>query len=101
MLAKLKDTGEVVNIINLYDDGTAETESHNYIKVSKLFIDFHDNDYNISSEKRMKFELVKTAMPSMLESKYRTSKKFDEIVSDAISIADEVLKQLKESWETK
>lgn len=37
-------------------------------------------------------------MPSMLESKYRTSKKFDEIVSDAISIADEVLKQLKESW---
>lgn len=98
MKAIIKDTNELVNIINLYDDGTAETESHNYIKVSKLFIDFHDNDYNISSEKRMKFELVKTAMPSMLESKYRTSKKFDEIVSDAISIADEVLKQLKESW---
>ena len=101
MKAIIKDTNELVNIINLYDDGTAETESHNYIKVSKLFIDFHDNDYNISSEKRMKFELVKTAMPSMLESKYLTSKKFDEIVSDAISIADEVLKQLKKSWETK
>ena len=36
MKAKLKDTGEVVNIINLYDDGTAETEYHSYIKVSKL-----------------------------------------------------------------
>lgn len=55
MKAIIKDTNELVNIINLYDDGTAETESHNYIKVSKLFIDFHDNDYNISSEKRMKF----------------------------------------------
>ena len=97
MKAKLKDTGEVVNIINLYDDGTAETEYHSYIKVSKLIFDFDDNDSDMPSENRMRYELSKAAMSSCLEACYRTSNKTEDIVSDAIRLADEMIRQLKES----
>ena len=96
MLAKLKDTGEVVNIINLYDDGTAETEYHSYIKVSKLIFDFDDNDSDMPSENRMRYELSKAAMQGILSNLCGNIIR-EEIVKVAIKCADEVIKQLKES----
>ena len=96
MLAKLKDTGEVVNIINLYDDGTAETEYHSYIKVSKLIFDFDDNDSDMPSEKRMRYELAKAAMQGILSNLCGIINR-EEIVKVAIKCADEAIKQLKEN----
>ena len=102
MKAKLKDTGEVVNIINLFDDGTAETEYHSYIKVSKLifdFFDFDDNDSDMPSENRMRYELAKAAMQGILANPNRSiiDMTIEETSSLAIKCADEVIKQLKES----
>ena len=96
MLAKLKDTGEVVNIINLYDDGTAETEYHSYIKVSKLIFDLDDNDSDMPSENRMRYELAKSAMQGILSNLCGNIIR-EEIVKVAIKCADEIIKQLKES----
>ena len=96
MLAKLKDTGEVVNIINLYDDGTAETEYHSYIKVSKLIFDFDDNDSDMPSENRMRYELSKAAMQGILSNLCGSINR-EEIVKVAIKCADEAIKQLKEN----
>ena len=96
MLAKLKDTGEVVNIINLFDDGTAETEYHSYIKVSKLIFDFDDNDSDMPSENRMRYELSKAAMQGILSNLCGNIIR-EEIVKVAIKCADEMIKQLKES----
>ena len=96
MLAKLKDTGEVVNIINLFDDGTAETEYHSYIKVSKLIFDFDDNDSDMPSENRMRYELSKAAMQGILSNLCGNIIR-EEIVKVAIKCADEAIKQLKES----
>jgi hypothetical protein len=95
MKAKLKDTGEVVNIINLFDDGTAETEYHSYIKVSKLIFDFDNNDSGMPSENRMRYELSKAAMQGILANPNRSM--IDITSSLAIKCADEVIKQLKES----
>ena len=96
MKAKLKDTGEVVNIINLYDDGTAETEYHSYIKVSKLIFDFDDNDSDMPSENRMRYELSKAAMQGILSNLCGNINR-EEIVKVAIKCADEAIKQLKEN----
>ena len=96
MKAKLKDTGEVVNIINLYDDGTAETEYHSYIKVSKLIFDFDDNDSDMPSENRMRYELSKAAMQGILSNLCGNIIR-EEIVKVAIKCSDEMIKQLKES----
>ena len=96
MKAKLKDTGEVVNIINLYDDGTAETEYHSYIKVSKLIFDFDDNDSDMPSENRMRYELSKAAMQGILSNLCGSINR-EEIVKVAIKCADEAIKQLKEN----
>src|SRR5574344_1408935 len=96
MKAKLKDTGEVVNIINLFDDGTAETEYHSYIKVSKLIFDFDDNDSDMPSENRMRYELSKAAMQGILSNLCGNIIR-EEIVKVAIKCADEMIKQLKEN----
>ena len=45
------------------------------------------------------YELVKSIMANSLESLYRTSDKEPNIVSKAIKLADEMIKQLKESEE--
>ena len=99
MKAKLKDTGEVINIINLFDDGTAETEYHSYIKVSKLIFDFDDNDSDMPSERRMRYEIAKAALQGLLSNSYWSvmDNNTKENSSLAIECADEVIKQLKES----
>lgn len=48
-----------------------------------------------------RFELCKIIMSNSLESFYRTSDEESEIVSNAIKLADEMIKQLKESEEKK
>ena len=58
MKAKIKATGEIVEVEDLYDDGTALVKGR-YFKVSEL--DFFDNFETIDWEQR-RYELAKAAI---------------------------------------
>ena len=66
---------------------------YRYIPIQYLDIDFSKKD--IDWEQRM-YEITMHAMPSCLESKYRTSQTTSEIVNDTLEIAKEFIKKLKE-----
>lgn len=97
MKARIKATGQIVNIsdnekirIDAYD---------NYgdrIKYNIGELEIINETSDIPSEQRMRYELIKYAMPSLIESKYRTSNAVPNIVKDTLEIIDEVIKQLKE-----
>ena len=55
MKARVKATGEIVDVTNLFDDGTAEIGENNYIKVSKIDMDLDGTDgLDMPSEQRMR-----------------------------------------------
>lgn len=66
---------------------------YRYIPVQYLDIDYSKKD--IDWEQRM-YEITMHAMPSCIESKYRTSHSTSEIVNDTLEIAKEFIKKLKE-----
>lgn len=66
---------------------------YRYIPIQYLDIDFSKKD--IDWEQRM-YEITMHAMPSCIESKYRTSHSTSEIVNDTLEIAKEFIKKLKE-----
>ena len=97
MKARVKATGEIVDVTNLFDDGTAEIGENNYIKVSKIYMDLDGTDrLDMPSEQRMRYELSKAAMQGIL-SNLCGSINSEEIVEVAIKCANEMIKQLKES----
>ena len=61
MKARIKSTGEIVEVEDLYDDGTALVNGR-YFKVSEL--DFFDNFEAIDWEQR-RYELAKSAILSL------------------------------------
>lgn len=62
MKARIKSTGEIVEVEDLYDDGTALVKG-GYFKVSKL--DFFEDFETIDWEQR-RYELAKAAMQGIL-----------------------------------
>src|SRR5574344_3005411 len=66
---------------------------YRYIPVQYLDIDYSKKD--IDWEQRM-YEITMHAMPSCIESQYRTSHSTSEIVNDTLEIAKEFIKKLKE-----
>lgn len=62
MKARLKTTGEIVEVEDLYDDGTALVKDR-YFKVSEL--DFFEDFETIDWEQR-RYELAKAAMQGLL-----------------------------------
>ena len=66
---------------------------YRYIPIRYLDIDYSKKD--IDWEQRM-YEITMHAMPSCIESKYRTSHSISEIVNDTLEIAKEFIKKLKE-----
>lgn len=104
MKARVKATGEIVDVTNLFDDGTAEIGENNYIKVSKIDMDLDGTDgLDMPSEQRMRYELAKAAMQGFEAntSEMVNTSGAKKIVEWSIQIADEMIKQLKESEETK
>ena len=99
MLAKLKDTGKVINVVSFH--GASEmwqnTENENEL-YHTLELEFPDSD--MPSEKRMRYELAKSAMQGILSNLCGIINR-EEIVKVAIKCADEMIKQLKESEETR
>ena len=104
MKARVKATGEIVDVVfessyvkdgvkvSLWTDGKKE--------YSKDSLDFIDSD--IPSEQRMRYELVKSAMQAMCVDVLCKPKGVEKIIASvSLKIANEVIKQLKESEEKK
>lgn len=88
MKARIKSTGKIVEIKNLYDDGTALVNDK-YFKVSEL--DFFSE--TIDWEQR-RYELAKDIIKAVIaEDRGGDS---DAIVKYAVNCADALIKRLKE-----
>lgn len=88
MKARIKSTGEIVEIKDLYDDGTALVENM-YIKVSEL--DFFSE--NIDWEQR-RYELAKDIIKIVIADDHGGNS--DAIAKYAVNCADALIKRLKE-----
>lgn len=91
MKARIKSTGEIVEIKNLYDDGTALVNDK-YFKVSEL--DFFSE--TIDWEQR-RYELAKAAMQGFCSNPHEQVMGIDLNMTAQISLsfADALIKKLK------
>lgn len=93
MKAKIKNTGEIVNVDNLYDDGTALVNGE-YIKVSKLdFLETTDWD-------KVRIQAAIAAVPAMIQTESH-GVLFDSVALWAVQMADALIDQLKKGKEDK
>lgn len=96
MKAKIKTTGEIVEVEDLYDDGTALVK-HRYFKVSEL--DFFEDFGTIDWEQR-RYEIAKSAMQGMLAHSTRYKPRNPNmnwhiaIAEEAKELADALIKEL-------
>ena len=89
MKARIKSTGEIVEIKDLYDDGTALVENM-YIKVSEL--NFFSE--NIDWEQR-RYELAKDIIKIVIANDYGVNS--DVVAKYSLNCADALIKRLKEN----
>lgn len=93
MKARVKSTGEIVEIKDLYDDGTALV-GNMYLKLAEL--NFFSE--NIDWEQR-RYELAKSAMQGYCIALGMDdgSSTFDDIAVGSIRVANALIKRLKEN----
>lgn len=97
MKAKIKTTGEIVEVEDLYDDGTALVKD-GYFKVSEL--DFFEDFETIDWEQR-RYEIAKSAMQGMLAHSTRYKPRnpnmnwHNAIAEEAKELSDALIKELK------
>lgn len=89
MKARVKSTGEIVEIKDLYDDGTALV-GNMYIKVSEL--NFFSE--NIDWEQR-RYELAKDIIKIVIANDYGVNS--DVVAKYSLNCADALIKRLKEN----
>lgn len=96
MKARLKTNGEIVEVEDLYDDGTALVKDR-YFKVSEL--DFEDFE-TIDREQR-RYEIAKAAMqanlsnPEILQFITKEGVPIERVVKCSIQYADALIEELK------
>lgn len=97
MKARIKTTGEIVEVEDLYDDGTALVKDR-YFKVSEL--DFFEDFETIDWEQR-RYEIAKSAMQGMLAHSTRYKPRnpnmnwHNAIAEEAKELSDALIKELK------
>lgn len=93
MKARIKETGEIVEVEGLFDVGTALVNGR-YFKVSEL--DFFDNFETIDWEQR-RYELAKSAMQGYCIALgiNDDSETYDDIAIGSLRAADALIKKLK------
>ena len=93
MKARIKSTGESVEVEDLYDDGTALVNGR-YFKVSEL--DFFDNFETIDWEQR-RYEIAKSMMAAFLSNScsdvYMNT--YENQAQEAVKYADMLIDELK------
>nr|DAV31104.1 MAG TPA: hypothetical protein [Caudoviricetes sp.] len=93
MKARIKSTGEIVEVEDLYDDGTALVNGR-YFKVSEL--DFFDNFETIDWEQR-RYELAKSMMAAFLSNSCSNvyMNTYENQAQEAVKYADVLIEELK------
>lgn len=93
MKARIKSTGKIVEIKDLYDDGTALVNDK-YFKVSEL--DFFSE--TIDWEQR-RYEIAKAAMQGQLSNQYGDvlvgERDFEGVAVSSVEFADALINKLK------
>lgn len=92
MKARIKETGEILEVTDLYDDGTAYATNGSYYKVSTL--DF-DSWSAIDWEQR-RYEIARDMLASMLADTKVSIVPNESYVESIIQYADMLIKKLKE-----
>ena len=89
MKARIKETDEIVNVIDLFDDGTAKIGSNEFVKISTLDI--------IDPEQLIRYEIAKEALNGIIAHNPRmiAGNAINENVCLALQYADEFIKQWK------
>jgi hypothetical protein len=93
MKARIKSTGEIVEVEDLYDDGTALVNGR-YFKVSEL--DFFDNFETIDWEQR-RYEIAKSMMAAFLSNSCSNvyMNTYENQAQEAVKYADMLIDELK------
>ncbi|WP_270899557.1 hypothetical protein [Bacteroides xylanisolvens] len=93
MKARIKSSGKIVEVEDLYDDGTALVKGR-YFKVSEL--DFFEDFEAIDWEQR-RYELAKSAMQGycIALGVNDDSETYNDIAIGSIRVADALIKELK------
>lgn len=100
MKARIKETGEIVEVEDLYDDGTALVKG-TYFKVSQL--DFFD-DFETTDWEQRRYELAKEITSSIVSchtieninnSFIRNDDGYEVVADISIKLADILIKKLK------
>lgn len=99
MKARVKATGVIVDVKCLDNNNWYDKLNDEYY----LSYDLDFNSSDMPSEQRMRYELTKTAMHAILTGDFykrytiRDDLQYGGVANEAINIADEIIKQLKES----
>lgn len=102
MKARIKETGEIVDIENLYDDGTALIVDGGYIKVSKLeFIEDEKVNDKIDWEQR-RYELAKEYSKVFISLQHEQGRidcgcYVPDVVKWSVEFADALIEELKKN----
>lgn len=93
MKARIKTTGEIMEVEDLYDDGTALVNGR-YFKVSEL--DFFDNFETIDWEQR-RYEIAKSMMAAFLSNSCSNvyMNTYENQAQEAVKYADVLIEELK------
>lgn len=93
MKARIKETGGIVEVEDLYDDGTALVNGR-YFKVSEL--DFFDNFETIDWEQR-RYEIAKSMMAAFLSNSCSNvyMNTYENQAQEAVKYADMLIDELK------
>ena len=93
MKARIKATGEIVEVEDLYDDGTALVNGR-YFKVSEL--DFFDN-FETSDWEQRRYEIAKSMMAAFLSNSCSNvyMNTYENQAQEAVKYADMLIDELK------
>lgn len=92
MKARVKETGEIIEVEDLYDDGTALVKG-TYFKVSQL--DFF-NDFETTDWEQRRYELVKAMIQGFCSNPNEEIRADLNMLSEwSIGFADSLIKKLK------
>lgn len=99
MKARIKETGEIVDIENLYDDGTALIVDGDYIRVSKL--EFIEGENGIDWEQR-RYELAKEYSKVFISLQHEQGRVdcgcyVPDVVKWSVEFADALIEELKKN----
>lgn len=95
MKAKIKQTGEIVDIDNLYDDGTALIVGGGYIRVSKLEFIEGENNSNIDWQ-QVRIQAAIASMQGIL-SNSSNDDTVENYANVSVKLADALIEKLKKS----